>query len=102
MTSSRSKVEIFYDVVLSFPTTMLTNKGLALCLTEDIATYMKSKFDQQLQGSEDHVPFPSDWDFTLLQECDLAVGILLDACRNRCTKMKLLHRGGHIECIFFS
>jgi len=35
-----------------------------------------SQIPQHLQGSDSHVHFPSDWDLTLLQECDKAVGML--------------------------
>jgi len=62
---------------------MAGQNQLALHLTEAIAGYMQAKF-RQLQGPDDHVPFPSDWDLTLLQECDQAVGILVEAYRNPC------------------
>lgn len=64
--------------------TMEVNSALALTLTEAIATYMKAKFLQQIQGSDKQADFPSNWDFTLLQECDQAVGILLEAYHNPC------------------
>ena len=57
---------------------------LALHFTEAIATYMQAKFHQQLEGSDEHVTFPSDWDLTLLQECDQAVGVLVEAYHNPC------------------
>ena len=101
MTCSRPKVEIFHLLSLSFPTAMLAKKDLALSLTEDVASYMKAKFHQQLRGSEGHVPFPPHWDFTLLQECDQAVGILLDAYRNRCKKYDSSTTEGHIESFMF-
>ena len=63
---------------------MAGNDQLALHFTEAIATYMQAKFRQQLEGSEEHVTFPSDWDLTLLQECDNAVGILVEAYHNSC------------------
>ncbi|KAF8957921.1 hypothetical protein BDZ97DRAFT_1762563 [Flammula alnicola] len=56
---------------------------IALHLTEAISTYMKAKFLQKLHSCDDYVPFPSDWDFTLLQECDLAVDVLTDAYRRK-------------------
>ena len=80
---------------------MLAKKDLALSLTEDVASYMKAKFHQQLRGSEGHMPFPPHWDFTLLQECDQAVGILLDAYRNRCKKYDSSTMEGHIEAFMF-
>jgi len=45
---------------------------------------MQAKFRQQLEGSDEHVPFPFDWDLTLLQECDQAVGIPVEAYHNTC------------------
>jgi len=45
---------------------------------------MQAKFHQQLEGSDEHVSFPFDWDLTLLQECDRAVGILVEAYHNTC------------------
>ena len=64
--------------------TMEANSALALDLTEAIANYMKAKFRQEIQHSDKRPYFPSNWDFTLLQECDQAVGILLEAYRNPC------------------
>ena len=63
---------------------MTVHNDLALNMTEAIAGYMQAKFDHQLKGFETPVPFPSDWDLRLLQECDQAVGILVDAYRNPC------------------
>jgi len=68
--------------------TMEANGALALTLTEAIATYMKAKFIQQIQGSDKEVYFPSTWDFTLLQECDQAVGTLLEAYHNPCMSIQ--------------
>ena len=70
--------------------TMEANSALALEFTEAIATYMKAKFRQQIQGSDKQAYFPSNWDFTLLQECDQAVGILLQAYHNPCMRIKCL------------
>jgi hypothetical protein len=67
---------------------MEANSALALSLTEAIATYMKAKFIQQIQGSAEQAYFPSNWDFTLLHECDQAVGILLEAYRNPCMNIQ--------------
>jgi len=64
---------------------MEAHSALALDFTEAIATYMKAKFHKEIQGSDKQAYFPSNWDFTLLQECDQAVGILLEAYRNPCT-----------------
>ena len=69
---------------------MAGNNQLALQLTEAIAAYMQAKFRQEIKGPGDHVPFPSDWDLTLLQECDQAIGILGEAYHNRCMKHQLL------------
>jgi len=60
------------------------NDQLGVYLTEAIATYMQAKFRQMLQGLDDRTPFPSDWDLALLQECDQAVGILVEAYHNPC------------------
>ena len=63
---------------------MALNNDLALNLTEGITTYMQAKFNQQLKGFDTPVPFPLDWDIRLLQECNQAVGILVEAYRNPC------------------
>jgi hypothetical protein len=63
---------------------MTVNNDLALNMTEAIAGYMQAKFDQRLKDCANPVPFPLDWDLSLLQECDQAVGILVDAYRNPC------------------
>ena len=76
---------------LHLPTLRMAN-DFALGLTEGVAHYMKAKFLHELQSKKDHVPFPSDWDFTLLQECDQAVGILLQAYRNACKMAYLVYR----------
>src|SRR6266702_1996237 len=54
---------------------------------------MQAKFRQQLEGSDEHVPFPFDWDLTLLQECDQAVGIPVEAYHNTCCTINM-------SCIF--
>jgi hypothetical protein len=66
---------------------MAANNQLALHLTEAIAAYMQAEFRQQLRGSDGHVPFPSDWDLTLLQECQQAIGILMEAYHNPCMRL---------------
>jgi len=63
---------------------MANNSALGLGLTEAIATYMRAKFLCKLQNSNVPIPFPSEWDFTLLQECDHAVSILVEAHNNAC------------------
>ena len=72
---------------------MARNDQLAVYLTETIATYMQAKFRQEIKGSRDHVPFPSEWDLTLLQECDRVIGILVEAYHNRCMKYQQLFYG---------
>ena len=67
---------------------MAEHDQLALHFTKAIARYMQAKFHQQLEGSDEHVPFPFDWDLTLLQEYDQAVGIPVEAYHNTC----LYHR----------
>jgi hypothetical protein len=57
---------------------------LALGLTEAISSYMKAKFHAKLQRSENPIPFPPEWDFALLNQCDQAVNILLEAYSNPC------------------
>jgi hypothetical protein len=61
------------------------NDQLGLHFTEANAIYMQAKFRQQLQGSDDHVTFPPDWDFTLLQECEQAFEIVVEAYHNPCS-----------------
>ena len=78
------------EILLLNPIPMARNNQLAIHLTEAIATYMQAKFRKEIKGSGDHVPFPSDWDLTLLQECDQAVGILVEAYHNRCMKHQQL------------
>src|SRR6267378_6126895 len=63
---------------------MAEHDQLALHFTEAIARYMQAKFHQQLEGSDEHVSFPSDWDLTLLQESDQVVEILVEAYHNTC------------------
>jgi hypothetical protein len=65
----------------------------ALCLTEEVAAYMKAKFLHQLHSKGDHVSFPAHWDLTLLQECDQAVDILVQAYCNTCKRVLLHFRG---------
>ena len=55
---------------------MAENDQLALHFTEAMARYIQAKFHQQLEGSDEHVSLTSDWDLTVLQECDQAIGIL--------------------------
>ncbi len=83
MTGSRSARGNFIHLSLSLPI-MTVNNDLALNMTEAIAGYMQAKFDQRLKDFANPVPFPLDWDLYLLQECDQAVGILVDAYRNPC------------------
>lgn len=68
------------------PTTeaRMAPSDFAFDLTEEVASYMRAKFLQGLKSQDNHVPFPTDWDVTLLQECDQAVGILLQAYHNAC------------------
>ena len=75
------------------PMPMARDDQLAIYLTEAIATYMQAKFHKEIKGSHDHVPFPSDWDLTLLQECDRVIGILVEAYHNRCMKYQQLFYG---------
>ena len=57
----------------------------AIELTEGIASYMKAKFLHKLRVHKgDGPPVPSEWDFSLIQECDQAVDILLEAYHNSC------------------
>lgn len=58
--------------------------NLAISLTEAVSSYMKAKFHAKLQRSEDHIPFPLEWDFPLLNQCDQAVNILFEAYSNPC------------------
>jgi len=83
MTGSHSARSNFIHLSLSVPI-MTVNHDLALNMTEAIAGYMQAKFDQRLKDFANPVPFPLDWDLYLLQECDQAVGILVDAYRNPC------------------
>lgn len=62
----------------------MANSGFAVKLTEEIANYMMAKFLHKPKGSEDSPPFPPDWDFSLVQECDQAVSVLLEAYHNPC------------------
>ena len=66
------------------PIQMAEKDQLGVYLTEAIATYMQAKFRQMLHGSDVHTPFPADWDLTLLQECNQAVAILIEAYHNPC------------------
>jgi len=61
---------------------MVTTSDLAIDLTEVIAIYMRAKFLQKLHGNGHNVSFPADLDFGLLQECDQAVSIILEAYQN--------------------
>lgn len=69
---------------------MIEDKDLALSLTEAIAAYMKTKFYQLLQGDHTEVSFPLEWDLNLLDECDQAITILLEAQGNQCTYNEIL------------
>jgi len=57
---------------------------LAIGLTEAVSCYMKAKFHAKLQRSEDPIPFPLEWDFALLNQCDQAVNVLFEAYSNPC------------------
>ena len=84
MTGLRSERSNFIHLSLSAPITMTVDNDLALYMTEAISGYMQAKFDRKLKGSSTPVPLPLDWDLRLLQECDQAVGTLVDAYRNPC------------------
>jgi len=58
-------------------------EALALELTESIATYMKTRFHQKINGLEASAFIPPDWDINLLYECDVAVDILQQAYKNK-------------------
>ena len=62
----------------------MTRNALALDFTEAVAKYMQAKFRCRVQNSEISVPFPSEWDFMLVQECDHLVNILVEAHKNTC------------------
>jgi hypothetical protein len=75
---------------------MTEGKDLALRLTEAIAAYMKIKFYQLLQGDHTEVYFPPEWDLNLLNECDQAITILLEAHGNQ--RMYIESLGQSISC----
>ena len=80
---------------------METTTDLAIDFTENIASYMREKFLHKIQGHGHNIPFPSDWDFTLLQECDHAVGVLVEAYLNPCMNIQSIpHKINFLNLIF--
>src|SRR6266567_932935 len=100
MTCSRRKKAIFCFPFRS-PAAMETTTDLAIDFTENIASYMREKFLHKIQGHGHNIPFPSDWDFTLLQECDHAVGVLVEAYFNPCMNIQSIpHKINFLNLIF--
>jgi hypothetical protein len=56
---------------------------LAITLTEDIACYLKRKFQQNIKEESGPIPFPKEWDMELLYESNLAAHVLATAFGNQ-------------------
>ncbi len=45
--------------------------------------FLQAKLKQQLSGEFYHVPFPPEWDFEFLSDCNQAVTIIAHAIRHK-------------------
>jgi len=60
-------------------------------LTQEIADYLKAKFQATLNGTAQGIPFPLHWTLDLLDECNGIIVVLVEAYKHPSTSHIAAH-----------